>query len=307
MAGNGPRKSAAAGTKKRSAAEYIQEVRDYVAEHGRPPRHSPSVAGTAEYKLRNKIQFQVRKGRFSEEERGELARLCAQSAPAGGAAMAGTHYIQQVRDFVAQHGRPPRSSSKRVGTAEYKLRRRVQEQVKKGRFSEQELMVLMPLLERRAPAGGAAMAGIGPRKAAAAGQVPVDSASKRNYSAAAASGLQAGVVTEVAAPATPAVTCCRGDAARQPSPAAGATPHGSAAQRRLRGQIPPNLFRPEERIRLPSHRASCACGLRPLLNRGAREIKRGRERGQLIRTCSYTRDMESCGVARDKERVKESD
>ena len=47
------------------------------------------------------------------------------------------------------------------------------------------------------------MAANGPREAAAAGQVPVDSASKRNYSAAASSGWQAGVGTEVAAPATP--------------------------------------------------------------------------------------------------------
>ena len=68
-------------------------------------------------------------------------------------------YIQEVRDYVKKHGRPPRNSSSLVGTAEYKLRHKIQKQVKKGRFSEQELMVLMPLLERRAPAGGAAMAG----------------------------------------------------------------------------------------------------------------------------------------------------
>ena len=107
------------------------------------------------------------------------------------------------------------------------------------------------------------MAGNGPREAAAAGQVPAVSASKRNYSAAAASGLQAGVVTEVAAPATPrdrptstllgSVGASGSTSARRyrgkrppPSPAAGATPHGSAAQRRLRGKNSPNLFRPEE-------------------------------------------------------------
>ena len=215
--------------KVRSAAEYIQEVRDFVAEHGRPPRHTSKLVGTAEYKLRNKVQCQIWLGRFSQEELWELAQLFEPSAPAGRAAMAGNEYIQQVRDFVAEHGRPPRYSSRLEGTAEYQLRRKVQLQLKKGRFSEEERRELAQLFERSAPAGGAAMAGNGPRKAAAAGQVPAVSASKRNYSAAAASGLQAGVVTEVAAPATPAVTCCRGDAARQPSPAAGATPHGSAA------------------------------------------------------------------------------
>ena len=41
--------------KKRRAAEYIREVRDYVAEHGRPPRCSPSLIGTAEYQLRRNV------------------------------------------------------------------------------------------------------------------------------------------------------------------------------------------------------------------------------------------------------------
>ena len=122
--------------------------------------------------------------------------------------MAGNEYIQQVRDFVAEHGRPPRYASRLTGTAEHKLRDKIQKQVKKGRFSEEERRELAQLFEPSAPAGGAAKAGNGPRKSAAAGQVPAVSASKRNYSAAAASGLQAGVVTEVVAPATPAVTCC---------------------------------------------------------------------------------------------------
>ena len=37
--------------KGRSAAEYIRDVRDYVAEHGRPPRRSSRLRGTAEYRL----------------------------------------------------------------------------------------------------------------------------------------------------------------------------------------------------------------------------------------------------------------
>ena len=36
-------RSSGQSTKQRSAAEYIQEVRDYVAEHGRPPRHSSKL------------------------------------------------------------------------------------------------------------------------------------------------------------------------------------------------------------------------------------------------------------------------
>ena len=198
-------KSRAVGhsTKERIVAEYIREVRDYVEEHGRPPRNSSSLVGTAEYRLRNKVQYQVKKGRFSEEERRELAQLFEPSAPATGVAMAGNEYIQQVRDFVAEHGRPPRYSSRLEGTAEYQLRRKVQLQLKKGRFSEEERRELAQLFEHSAPAGGASMAGNGPPKAAAAGQVPAVSASQRNYSAAAASGWQAGVGTEVAAPATP--------------------------------------------------------------------------------------------------------
>ena len=38
-------------SKGRSAAEYIRDVRDYVAEHGRPPRRSSRLHGTAEYRL----------------------------------------------------------------------------------------------------------------------------------------------------------------------------------------------------------------------------------------------------------------
>ena len=107
MAGNGPRKSAAAGTKKRSAAEYIQEVRDYVAEHGRPPCYSSRLKGTAGHKLRRKVQLLVKKGRFSEEERRELAQLFERRAPAGGSAMAGNgprksrHLLQGRRRTAA--------------------------------------------------------------------------------------------------------------------------------------------------------------------------------------------------------------
>ena len=64
-----------ADTEKRSGAKYIRDARDYVAEHGRPPRLSSSLVGTAEYKLRTNVQNQVKKGRFSEEEKSELEQL----------------------------------------------------------------------------------------------------------------------------------------------------------------------------------------------------------------------------------------
>ena len=70
-------KSRAVGrcSKERSAAEYIRDVRAYVAQHGRPPRLSSRLHGTAEYKLRSKVRYLVKKGRFSEEERRQLTQL----------------------------------------------------------------------------------------------------------------------------------------------------------------------------------------------------------------------------------------
>ena len=62
-------------SKGRGAAECIRDVRGYVAEHGRPPRSSSSLVGTAEYKLRQNMQKQVKKGFFSEEERKQLTQL----------------------------------------------------------------------------------------------------------------------------------------------------------------------------------------------------------------------------------------
>ena len=70
-------------TNERSGAEAIREVQAYIEEHGRPPRSSSSLVGTAEYKLRCKVRRQVKTGRFSEEERSELAQLLGNSASAG--------------------------------------------------------------------------------------------------------------------------------------------------------------------------------------------------------------------------------
>ena len=60
-------------SKHRSAAEYIRDVRGYVAEHGRPPSSSSSLVGTAEYKLRQNMQKQVKKGLFRYRS---IHRLC---------------------------------------------------------------------------------------------------------------------------------------------------------------------------------------------------------------------------------------
>ena len=172
-------------------------------------------------------------------------------------------YIREVRDYVAEHGRPPRCSPSLSGTAEYQLRTNVQKKVKKGRFSEEERKILTQLIASKAPAGGTFMPTNERRAVAASGELPVDSASQQASSAAAASGLQAGVGADFAAPATPpgcatstllgSVGATASTGARRyrgkrppPSPAAGATPHGSAAKCRWRGKILPDRFRAEE-------------------------------------------------------------
>ena len=111
---------------------------------------------------------------------------------------------------------------------------------------------------------------------AASGQVPVDYASQQASSAAAATGLQAGVGAEVAAPATPpgrttfallgsvgatASTCARRYRGKRPPPslAAEATPHGGATQCRLRDQNSPNRFRLAELYFKTQEQARSAC------------------------------------------------
>ena len=117
-------------------------------------------------------------------------------------------YIAEVRNFIEEHGRPPRNSSRLVGTDEYRLRSKVQYQMKKGLFSEEEKRELAQLLESSASAGGAAMPATGRRAVATSVQVPVDSASQQTWSAAAATALQTGAVSEVAAPATRLLVQC---------------------------------------------------------------------------------------------------
>ena len=116
----------------------------------------------------------------------------------------------------------------------------------------------------------------GRRAVAASGELPVDSASQQASSAAAASGLQAGVGADFAAPAIPpgcatstllgsvgaiASTCARRYRGKRPPPslAAEATPHGSATQCRLRDQNPPNRFRFEELNFEAQEEARSAC------------------------------------------------
>ena len=70
-------------TCKRSAAEYIAELRAFIEEHGRPPRNSSCLVGTDEYRLRSKVQYQMKKGVFSEAETRELDRLLKGGASAG--------------------------------------------------------------------------------------------------------------------------------------------------------------------------------------------------------------------------------
>ena len=103
-------------------------------------------------------------------------------------------YIREVREYVAEHGRPPRISSSLAGTAEYRLRRKVQKQVKKGRFSKGQRKILTQLFASKAPAGGSVMPTNGRRSVAASGELPVDSASQqavqpRASSSGTASGL----------------------------------------------------------------------------------------------------------------------
>ena len=76
-------------TCKRSAAEYITELRAFIEEHGRPPHILSSLVGTDEYRLRSKVQYHMKKGRFSEEQKRKLDKLLESSASAGCASYAG--------------------------------------------------------------------------------------------------------------------------------------------------------------------------------------------------------------------------
>ena len=160
-------------------------------------------------------------------------------------------YITELRAFIEEHGRPPRNSSSLVGTDEYRLRSKVQYQMKKGVFSEAETRELDRLLKGGASAG-ALQTG--------------DSASQQAWSAPAATALQTGAVSEVAAPMTPrdrlpstllsalgatASACARRHRGKRPppSPAAGEAAQGSAAKHRLRGKTAPNLRLPAARSR----------------------------------------------------------
>ena len=157
-------------------------------------------------------------------------------------------YIAELRAFIEEHGRPPRNSSCLVGADEYRLRNKVQYQMKKGLFSEAETRELDRLLKGGASAG-ALQTG--------------DSASQQAWSAAAATALQTGAVSEVAAPMTPrdrlpssllsALGATASARARRyrgkrppPPPAAGETAQGSAAKHRLRGKTAPSLQLPDE-------------------------------------------------------------
>ena len=156
-------------------------------------------------------------------------------------------YITELRAFIEEHGRPPRNSSSLVGTDEYRLRSKVQYQMKKGVFSEAETRELDRLLKGGASAG-ALQTG--------------DSASQQAWSAAAATALQTGAVSEVAAPMTPrdrlpssllsALGATASARARRyrgkrppPSLAAGEAAQGSAAKHRLRDKTAPDLQRPD--------------------------------------------------------------
>ena len=62
-------------TKQRSAEDYLAELRRFIQLNGRAPRFTSKLIGTAEYKLRAKIQFQEKKGRFSIKEKMQLKAL----------------------------------------------------------------------------------------------------------------------------------------------------------------------------------------------------------------------------------------
>ena len=93
-------------TCKRSAAEFTAEVRHFIEEHGRPPRNSSSLVGTSEYRLRSKVQYQMKKGLFSEAEQRELDRLLKGSASAE-ALQTGDSASQQTWSAAAATALPP--------------------------------------------------------------------------------------------------------------------------------------------------------------------------------------------------------
>ena len=128
----------------RSVADYFREISDYIEEHGRPPRNSSVLLGTYEYKLRQKVDYQVKQGRFSEEERQKLAQLLG----SGGRWRSQTPQalMRELRAFVAEHNKAPRWSPANIGTSEYRLRARIQRMIKKGRFSEEEQSAVSQLL-----------------------------------------------------------------------------------------------------------------------------------------------------------------
>ena len=76
----------------------------------------------------------------------------------------GEDYLAELRRFILLNGRAPRFSSKLIGTAEYKLRAKIQVQAKKGRFSNKEMMQLTELLHLTG-AGGEANAALTVRAA----------------------------------------------------------------------------------------------------------------------------------------------
>ena len=77
-------------TKERSGEDYLAELREFIQLNGRAPRFTSKLTGTTEYKLRAKIHFQERKGRFSNKEKMELTELLHQTGAGGEANAAST-------------------------------------------------------------------------------------------------------------------------------------------------------------------------------------------------------------------------
>ena len=128
--------------------KFMEEVRDYVAQHGAMPRENPKDAG---YLLARRIRMQLQRDTFNAQEKAQLHCVLNGASTlklpdfnlssATGQEAAGSRrrtfdeYMDEVRKYIAQHGCMPRENPKDAG---YSLAKRMRMKLERGRFNAQE-------------------------------------------------------------------------------------------------------------------------------------------------------------------------
>ena len=137
--------------------KFMEEVRDYVAQHGAMPRENPKDAG---YLLARRIRMQLQRDTFTAQEKAQLhcvlnggstlklpdfnlSSATGQEA-AGSRRRTFDEYMDEVREYIAQHGSMPRANTSGAG---HTLAKRIKMQLERGTFDARERAELHSVME----------------------------------------------------------------------------------------------------------------------------------------------------------------